>query len=862
MANFKGVIDYLHDAVPTMNTRHMWKGDESFKTTHGMTKDIDMSLMEQSLISPTEINILKAVNGKDMFTLKNMHEGFKLRVDVRATGANHSKPLESGKKTKLHFMSNHIWYLEPLESHYSESERGLYTVSSDDVLQSKILAAMDQIANAEELRLPLDHTAQKMSMTRDLRHLFTKMVLYLNDYNLAVTSKCTTKEVSGAYQSVVYPECDGPSRMEMMRNKRIVIDAEKFNTNEKHFINLAAAEYPSVWFAGDNIYNAVRMEADELAIVSSREIDMNGEMVWESPTALYHMICSIACKFGAVGDLATVLRDMRGRCKMMADMLPHTGSNVVVSNMPLSYSMDLALGIKSPPLVAQTKTGNYFATSQSLIHDLLVGMCFEASATTVVEDLGALGKMIGSSNPSANPMLNGLMRDHGLKYMDESKNVLLKNWRAVTGMPIQWGFGKMLKEYITGLCDRMYNDPISGDVRLPQLFLVLPYSHSPDSAWGLLRNWNGRGHMMLEEKRDRIRKEQKTASLTWAMGIRKQRPRVFANYEGSHSLDLSCDEIEFVSLCEGEYNITTMSINVLDCSGGRVDSTEESCTAFYKSKYLHTKCSLVYDIENNWHLPPTVRGTVFDDRASMKRSMIGSVKEAHERTAERNAKVVPSQIVADTARINAKVIESPPERMPTVQRLQMLAATARLEVDHKPSHAREDEDGIPRVAEYIVDGAPSDIFPNNNQGRVKKGERVHLGIIDTPGDGRCGLHGVVKDLTIRGLVDPSAAERTFKKLDQATGSTTWHAADEIAAAVDRLGFGLEVYADDINGGYGVQRYGKGEHYVTLHHNNGHYSAAVVMPDEGGKPVGQVIDVPPGRIDEKVIDSLFSVKKKF
>jgi len=227
MANFKGVIDYLEGAVDTMNTRHMWKGDETFKSTHGATKQIDMAQMEQMLISPTEINILKIVNGRDMFTVKDMHKSFKIKVGVRATGTNHAKPLESNTKHKLSFKSSNIWYLDPLESHYSETERGLYTISHDDVLQAKILAAMTNVANAEELRLPLDHTAQRMSMTRDLRHLFTKMVLYLNDYNLAVTSRCTTKTVCDTFQPVYYPDCDGVKRMEMMRRKKIVIDSER-----------------------------------------------------------------------------------------------------------------------------------------------------------------------------------------------------------------------------------------------------------------------------------------------------------------------------------------------------------------------------------------------------------------------------------------------------------------------------------------------------------------------------------------------------------------------------------------------------------------------------------------------------------
>lgn len=850
MANFQSVIDYLKDAPDAQNSKHMWKGDDSFKTTFGTTKSIDFAKMEKSLISPTEVNILKAFSSRDMFTLNDFNKGFELTVAAVADGSVNHRQLKKTNHVKLDFMSKNHWYLEPLGSHMYEAHRGLQTVGWDRTVNARVHASLNHIESVEKLGLPLTHTKQRMGVGHDLRHIFTKMVLYLNDYNLAVTSRITEKEISGSYQPVYYNNVSDEGRMELMRTKSVVVDSEHFTSCEVGFLALAAAEYPSVWFAGDNIYNAVRMEEDDIGILSSGEVKFDNHMSWHSPTELYHMICSIACKFGAVGDLATVLRDMRGRCKMMADMVSHTSGNVVVSDMPLSYSMDLGLGDEVIPPATQSKVGNYFATAQSLVHDLMVGMCFEASATTVVEDLGGLGKVFGSSNPHMNPILNGLCRDHGLKHMDVQKNVLLKNWGCVTGVPIRWGFGKMIKEYVLGLCDWMYNDTVNGDVLVPQLFNMLPFSYSKDSAWGMIRNWTGRGTMLLDAKKERVVLEQKTAAFSWAMGARRRRPNVFANYEGSQSLTLDANEMEFLLGSEGTFNINTIAFSLGQSLQGRVDETEESCTAFFKSEFIHTKCSLVYDIEHSWHQPSAVAGVVFEDRRSMRSSLWAHDQENKEK-ARREEK----------SRILPKVVPEPPAPTPTLERLQMLASKTRLEVDKDAGHAREDDDGHVRVPEFTIGGVTYDLQPELNRGQLKKGERVKVHKIDTPGDGRCGLHGVVKDLTVRGMCEKTQADRLLQRLDRDTGKTTWHEAGEIAAAVEKLGHGLEVYVPDESGGYGVQRYGRHDHYISLHLDQGHYSAAVVERASDGQPIGEVIDLGPGRVDEALVDSMFSVKKR-
>lgn len=842
----------LRDAPEVVNSKHMWRGDDTFTSTIGISKPVDFYAMEKTLIGPTEVNILKNFTGNDMFTRDNFSEGFTVKINCVAENQQNRMPIPHHKEVRLDFKGTHSWYLEPLDAHCRKTEQGIATVGRDQEVASRLFATMNQLRNVEELGLAMKYTAQRMGIGHDLRHLFTKLVLYLYDYNLSVVSKTKEKEMSDAFAPRYYHDLSDEGRMEVMRSHDIVVDAHNFTSQQLGLLSLGAAEYPSMWFAGDNMYNKCQMEADSLAIVSSESVEADESYAWRSPTDLYRAICQIACKMGAVGDLATVLRDMRGRCKMMADMLPYTKSNVVVSNMPLSYSMDLALGdTSSTPKSIISKEGGYFATSQSLVHDLMVGMCYEASATTVVEALGAIGPYFGSSDPENNAVLNGLMRDHGLKYMDETKNVLLKNWRCVAGVGVNWGFGKMLKEYVTGLAARMFNDPEGGDVQIPQLFLMLPFTYSVDSAWGMLKNWDGQGSMLLDEKQERVLKMQKTAAFTWAMGIRPSRPRVFANYSGSSALSMSADETAMLAVADGTYNITHVAMSLIGKFGARIDASEESCVAFFKSEFLHTKCSLVYDVDNKWQHPIAVAAKVFEDDYTRRRSMLGRTIAGDRHQAAVKAKAGESRIIP-------KAVPAPPQQESTIAKLRMLNKHPRLQVEKKPVHAKETDEGVDVVASYMVNGEERNEHITRNDGSIRRGDRVHLETVDTKGDGRCGLHAIVNDLRIHGLCEATEADRLLDRIDDASGRTTWHEMEELAGVAKHLGMGLDIYLPHEQGGYSISRYGEGEHYISAVLENGHYSAAIVRPDSRGEDIRamNINNIP--QIDEAMVDTLFRV----
>lgn len=830
----KAVTSYLSSAPDAMN--HQLKlMNQTLYDDRGMPKSINMYELEKSTLSAGERNIIKNFTLEDRFCLKDMHKNFEIRVRAAAInkeGHHHRK--EETKTYSLSFLSERAWYLDPMASFAHEKTRSQVAVAQDHLMKARLMSACNQLGGNQSQDLNVSYMMDRQTTKTDMRHLYTKLYLLLHDYNLAVSSKCTQKDRRVDFKIEIHPVISDLDRASFMCTNDIVVDADGFTEEELGVLALGAAEYPSVWYAGDNIYTQCAMEADSLAIISDQSIQVESSLAWGSPTRLYSIMVSLACKLGCMDDMMTAFANMRGRCKMMYDMLEHAEENVVVSDMPKSFNQTRALGGLLNWPAATTSNGGYFSTTACLVHDISYGMLFNMMAANLVEETGGLGKQLCETDPKIDPQYNGLLRDHGLNHQDPAINELLLNWSHLHGSPLLWGFSSMIKDYVIGLATKMR---MGYDVSIPQWTEMIPYSTSHNTSWGALRGYNGNMPMFGGNIDERKKQEITTATFMWVLGLRNQRPLKGYN-KSKGGVMLQDNEREWMTNSYGSFEITSIGMSIVNSIEGRQDETDESAVALYKDEFMHKRYNVVFDYINEWKIPLVESSLYVRDknaRASMKNELPNFVKYT-----PKPERVEPK----DSGQLKVMIGRHDPA------------------IIHTKPIAQRKVDGQELVGEYVTTEGTRNLLVKDEP-TPKASERVSLEIINTPGDGSCGLHALVTNMRVRGYCDTTDEKMIFNRMKEEAISDSFHDYQELGHLAKEAGLGVDVYTDgDINGEtYHIQRFDPNlELRLPVYHKDNHFSAAIVKQDGKGRLIGNVFEDESIMMSNEQIRELLAVRE--
>ncbi|APR73431.1 putative protease [Isaria javanica chrysovirus 1] len=815
MSEVKRVVDYMKGLPSASEHAHSYATEFTERAARTAVMVIDGAEEEKKSIPMGEKDIIGRLNCNAKFTKSGMVDNLNLGVGV-SLGLNGRVRRE--KKVAVDFRGGGEWHLEPAYSRalYSAKESTVHLI--DEEQRRLIMSQCPTLAGSDANGIAVLSVHERISIPHDMRHVMMKMYLILCDYNLATVSKSTEMEVA---DDLTYPTQAWISpldRLAAISSHDIVVDVDSFTPEEAGLLALASAAYPSVWYCGDNMYTKCNMVADDLLLISSSEVQLDRSLSWGSPDRLYHTMWSVAAKLGAVQALLSSIEAMRGKCRLMANMLPHIEGNTISSMIPKSYSQVCALNSDSSNHMVTNMPG-YLATSMSLVSDILYGDCFEAVASCVAESLGAMGRLVSSGTPRTSSTINGLMRDYGLQHTSARENILLRNWEIMAGRPICWEFGVYLKEYLLGLATNIIN---GFDIQMPQLLTTVPSLMANNTAYGMCRGWRGPKHLLNSSKIEVAEASDQLCSIAWLVGDRSVRPPVFFNRSGKRPNHLGPDEARLGAEGEGDLRLGDTQLWLVDSVGGRVDENEETSRVLFKTEFAGTRCAMVYDYTAEAWVKQ-----VSKPAGGGRESMAGEVPLPKENSSPGDYKTSSSPELSGVhwgalqKRSNASVLE----QLKTISRGNALAPS------HKPRYTRVGMDGKAEVGTYHVDGEPRTGVVINNL-KPTAGCEMKVEKIDGDG-GQSSVHAVLEDLQAHGLLSSGDAARGHSLFRSSAFADNLKGEVCAGALTDRWKMALEVY-DPEDGTLRTVSGDADAHTVRLVRQGSELHAAIFSEGTGSK----------------------------
>lgn len=801
------MIDYMKGLPQSYQHRETYFDQFLEQNSERLVEEIDGPAVEKGLISDGEKEIVRHLNVQDKFTIHGFRKSVKL-CHMVSIGAD--RQTKRTGTTELTFEGAGLWTLYPSSARalYSSKESTVHLV--DEEQRRMIMSKCPTMAGPTSTGTYLAAIHERLSTPSDLRHLFTKMVLYLYDYTLAVVSKENTMYRAEGVAFDLRPNLPSDGLLATVINHDVVIDGDLFTPEQISLLCLAGQQYPSVWYAGEgNIYNSCNMVEDDLVIVSSGALVTDTAFTWGSPDKLYNMMWTVAQKLNAVSCLMYALESMRGKCKMMSDIVEKTECREVNAMIPRSYCMSTAFGqIREKQIV--TKMPGYFSTSLAMVADLMYGMTFKAVASCVAETLGAMGTVVSSSTPKTNPTINGLMRDYGLQHTNAWDNFMLRNFEMVTRKPTQWDIGQHMKEYALSLAEHVM---LGYDIEMPAILLTIPALTAVNTAFGLTRGWYGGGSTIDMTKSERKASTDALCAVGWMCGLRRCRPQVFRNRAGNRQVMVNAAERKLKAEAGDDCRVRDVEFWLEDTPGGRVDENEEAAPNLYKTEFSGTKCAMVFNYEMGMWVE--ARQSDYD---RLKRDTLSGNLTRKERSTM--SKVTAMPINWGPPPTHKTKLEASLEHMKSVSRGNAIIPT------REPKHVRINSQSMAVVPTYMRDSEENDKYVHYTRPEIVEGGEISFSEIDVPGDGSCGIHAMVKDLTVHGRLSATEALKATELFSTDTASKTFHDAAELAAQCQLWGMGMDLVDKGTNR---VTRFGPEDcdYSVTLIRDGTHFKAGVI-----------------------------------
>ena len=579
----------------------------------GQNPVLDLAMWEKACVGVGEGNLLRDLSMPEKFTLADMDKVMSIRSQSFAKQKD--KMVGKGSLTgeKVYdetFLSTHNVSLSPNTELVGNCSRPGVQLPNNHPMYKVVMSGLTGIASHYLTSTSISYLGERLTVRQDLRHLFLKGYLMVMSFNLATVSKVTKLRFNRLRAKVCY-NVTPRDRMHLIVSKKIVVDAKMFTPTEVWMLAEMAGKYPNRRYGERNIYNSIFMEEDELYFFTDKS---PGSVICDtgagSPERLWNTLLSLAIKLDALDDLKIVISEFRGMPGMLRSLKDWTDKDDFCLEYPLSYSIILALdgALEKKPTIQ--KHSNYFATSKCLVADLLLSKMMEMSVFNLIEEAGALGSIgCPSGAPSADPFLDCIFRQFGLKLDQEGDNMLLDEWRAITSTSTPVMFVGYLRKLALLMAAAIKRGE-AGFLR-PQLLHALPYSRCKNTTWSAVRGWKFQSFNFEDDRDKRINNNQMTKGYTWVMGVSDDVPKIGLNAAGQQLLErLSLEEMKFTQCASGEYEIGLVR-HILNVEvEPRTDEMELDADCFYMSNYPGTRCTLAYDKSG---LPRTV----VDSRASV-----------------------------------------------------------------------------------------------------------------------------------------------------------------------------------------------------------------------------------------------------
>jgi len=276
MSAVNRVVDYMSGLPQAAEHARTYATEFTDRVKRSEITQVDGVAEEKRLMSQGEREIIGRLNCSVKFTRDGFDSALKLGMGVSCGAQNR---VRREKIVDLDFLGSKHWFLDPATSRalYSAKESTIHLIDEDQ--KRKIMAMCPTLSGNETGQIYMTAIHERISVPSDMRHLFTKMYLMLQDYNLNVTSKSERMATADEIQYQLIPNAQAMDRLACATNHDVVVDAENFTPEELGLLCLAGEEYPSVWYGKDNMYTKCHMAPDDVVVISNGDIEIDSSML-------------------------------------------------------------------------------------------------------------------------------------------------------------------------------------------------------------------------------------------------------------------------------------------------------------------------------------------------------------------------------------------------------------------------------------------------------------------------------------------------------------------------------------------------------------------------------------------------------
>lgn len=543
---------------------------------------------ELSVLSTTEINIVHVLQVPEKFSRPDM--SYQLESTIRVQNGNLSE--FKARKHMLSFKSTVGWSMSTAGASVYYSERNDRVMAMDVAAISRMTSVTSDVAPGDFNNVMRSAIMDKCRRAADLRHLFCKGYLLLQDYSLGVTSKSKHLFVDRDLAVPLVANCEGLARLGHVKEHDIVVDCEMLTANETTLLGILGASYPSIKYTDSSVYNQIELAADDIVLVSSGQIRIKEGYRWGSPDTLYSLLISLAEKLNSTADLWAAFRLMRPLPFLMAKIVERSGQKNFVGPVPPSHSVEHAWGGLANTSRVPGAPSGYLSSSAALIADALLGEALHLGASLVLEELGLLGSIFDLSDLINNPIANGLCRDYGLTGSDANASILLNSWHCMLGYDIGLGFDASLRDYVLRLGDEI----IAGnDVPIPALLQIIPMTATPNCSWGHMRGWQGSQPLLQGSDEHKLEQRAMSAMFGWLCGMRDRRADCGRSRAYGRSVQLTPDEFRFEVTKPGRWEVVGVGFCMVSHYELRKDALEMLGRGLERTKYKGVGVEVTFD---------------------------------------------------------------------------------------------------------------------------------------------------------------------------------------------------------------------------------------------------------------------------
>jgi len=311
MSQFKTVFDFLKDVPKHLNHEEIYLDKVRDSMVRRDANPIDLASWEISTFGMAESNILCGLVMPNKFTLSGMHKKLPVRVMSLAKqkdDPNSRSSLKHAQTYNRHFMGDKEIWFDSLKGMVRYPERPGVAIERDNQLKARIQSSMPNMSSHEMADIVVVKIGEALNMPTDMRHVFAKGYLLLMDYNLATSSKHDIRLIDNDFAITAMNNITSNERHTVLAVADLVVDVAEFTPSERALLALMCAEYPTVKYAGENVYTQIHMEKDDLILVSDGKVDVPAGFNFGSPDRMYFDMVNIACKMGCLHDMRVLSR--------------------------------------------------------------------------------------------------------------------------------------------------------------------------------------------------------------------------------------------------------------------------------------------------------------------------------------------------------------------------------------------------------------------------------------------------------------------------------------------------------------------------------------------------------------------------